>query len=272
MPADDALNLRETAWAGHLFLDSGQMLYAGPVGPTDAHAHHAFQVVLALEGQVTLSGSDAHSVVACTVAIIPPDTEHRVVVGCPSALMLYVDPDGIEGRRLRGLEIGRDAPATWQLAGNAMRQYGSLASPRDWTTAQQRRTLMLEALIGPGRRPQACHPALVRAVRELPRRLDHSLRLGTLARELGISESRLGHLFGEELGLPFRTYVAWLRVRAAAGAVQAGSTLAAAAYSAGFADAAHLTRTFRRMFGIVPSHLTGVVRWVGGPGAATISV
>ena len=60
----------------------------------------------------------------------------------------------------------------------------------------------------------------------------------------------------------------WLRLRRAGEALQAGEAIATAAHHAGFADAAHFTRTFRRMLGIVPSEIARVVDWVVEPWVA----
>jgi AraC-like DNA-binding protein len=43
--------------------------------------------------------------------------------------------------------------------------------------------------------------------------------------------------------------------------IAGGSSLTDAAHGSGYADAAHLTRTFGRMFGAPPSWLAGEVRW-----------
>jgi transcriptional regulator GlxA family with amidase domain len=63
------------------------------------------------------------------------------------------------------------------------------------------------------------------------------------------------HVFTTSLGIPLRPYLAWLRIQRAAGALVAGASIADAAAGAGFADAAHLSRTFRRMFGVPPSQM-----------------
>lgn len=81
---------------------------------------------------------------------------------------------------------------------------------------------------------------------------------------LGVSVSRFTHLFSESIGMPFRTYVLWLRLQAAFDALAAGRSLTQAAHDAGFSDAAHLSRTFRRMFGIAPSEALREVRFVRG--------
>src|SRR4029453_15865292 len=57
------------------------------------------------------------------------------------------------------------------------------------------------------------------------------------------------------LGVPVRPYILWLRLQRAACDMMNGASVTNAAYRAGFSDAAHLTRTFRRMLGATPSDL-----------------
>lgn len=70
-----------------------------------------------------------------------------------------------------------------------------------------------------------------------------------------LSSSRARHLFVEQTGLPFRSYLLWLRITKAVRIMSAGSSLTEAAHEAGFADSAHFSRTFRRMFGIPAASL-----------------
>jgi AraC-like DNA-binding protein len=79
--------------------------------------------------------------------------------------------------------------------------------------------------------------------------------LADLAGLGGLSAGRLRHLFVEQTGLPFKTYVLWLRLMKALEVAAAGESLTNAAHAAGFADSAHFSRTFRRMFGIAPAGL-----------------
>jgi AraC-like DNA-binding protein len=74
-----------------------------------------------------------------------------------------------------------------------------------------------------------------------------------LARRVGLSSGRLIHLFSEQMSLPLRRYVLWLRLRDVVLSLAMGHTLTEAAHRAGFADSAHMTRTFRGMFGMPPS-------------------
>ena len=70
-----------------------------------------------------------------------------------------------------------------------------------------------------------------------------------------MSPSRLTHLFRQQVGLPFGRYVLGLRLKAALQELSSGATLTDVAYKAGFADAAHLSRTSRLILGRTPTAL-----------------
>ena len=74
--------------------------------------------------------------------------------------------------------------------------------------------------------------------------------------------SRFRHLFTAEMGVSCRQYLLWVRLYNAVRELASGMSLTEAAHSVGFADAAYLTRTFRRMFGIVPSAISRSVHLV----------
>lgn len=102
--------------------------------------------------------------------------------------------------------------------------------------------------------PVQAHPRVERVLRvlhDLPAR--DRLSLERLAAVAGLSPSRFMHVFTRSVGMPLRRYILWLRLRRAACALAAGASVTHAAHSAGFSDAAHMTRTFRRMLGTTPA-------------------
>ena len=84
---------------------------------------------------------------------------------------------------------------------------------------------------------------------------DPPITLEAAARIAGLSPSRLSHLFVEQTGLSFKTYLLWIRLTRAVRLMTEGLSLTAVAHEAGFSDSAHFSRTFRRMFGIAPANL-----------------
>ena len=76
-----------------------------------------------------------------------------------------------------------------------------------------------------------------------------------LARIAYLSESRLQHVFREQVGVPIRRYLLWHRYLTALSLLADGSTVTDAAHAAGFADGAHLSRTAVRMNGYAPREM-----------------
>ena len=63
------------------------------------------------------------------------------------------------------------------------------------------------------------------------------------------------HAFTDSLGIAVRPYILWLRVQRACSELSNGASVTQAAVRAGFSDAAHLSRTFRRMLGTTPGEI-----------------
>jgi AraC-like DNA-binding protein len=224
-------------WAGRLFFGPWWLVYSGAVGPTEPHRHHALQVVL-VPGVRVVDDDGQRS----TPAVVAPDRRHALA-GDGLGSLVYVDPDAI------------GAPSA--LAGSV--PDGLLARDLPITMADARH---LVRLVTPARaidRPDR-HPAVALVLDRLPD--DPAMPLGELATSAGLSPDRLTHLFTEQVGIPLRGYRRWVRLLLAAEALRNGATLNDAAHQAGFADVAHLHRTFRDQFGLRPGQLLRAVEWV----------
>ncbi len=93
---------------------------------------------------------------------------------------------------------------------------------------------------------------VIDALAYLDASLDHSPRLVQAARAANISPSRLTQLFSAQVGIPFRRFVLWLRLRRGAEHVWESRSLTEAAHAAGFSDLAHFSRVCRATFGVAP--------------------
>lgn len=86
------------------------------------------------------------------------------------------------------------------------------------------------------------------AIDELP--LD---QISGLAKRLGLSASRLRHLFQEEIGCSVTHYARWIAVWKAARLWKQGTPFTELAREVGFYDLAHLDHAFIETFGVNPS-------------------
>lgn len=92
------------------------------------------------------------------------------------------------------------------------------------------------------------------AIKYMEKNFDEVLSLKDVAAYSCISETRFLHLFKQYTGLRFRRYQLWNRlIKSLPYLMQ--HTIADTAYSYGFTDNSHYTRTFVESFGISPSLL-----------------
>lgn len=69
-----------------------------------------------------------------------------------------------------------------------------------------------------------------------------------------LSDSRMSHLFKKEIGISIKKYFVWSKLkRAFESVVKENKNMYEASIENGFFDQAHLSNTFRQMFGISPS-------------------
>lgn len=244
-----------SGWTGLVLLDAGSFLYLGPGASADEHSHHAVQLVWARDAPVRLTL--AGEVIAARATLIPAHLEHALEASGPIALLL-VEPHGPRGAaldRLARAHSGADAEGLLR----------DLPFPRPGLRADEAlawRDAVLRALVGPASATPLSSVSR-RAVALIEVGLGGVPRLADVAARIGISPTRLTHLFTREVGVPFRRFILWSRIKRAVVAVQRGADLTGAALEAGFSDAAHLSRTFREMFGLSPSAVLPVATLVG---------
>lgn len=76
-----------------------------------------------------------------------------------------------------------------------------------------------------------------------------SHQLEYFSKLLGISKSRISHLFQSEMGVSLKHYILWKKLLFAIDTLRSITDLTNIALDCGFSDLSHLSRTFRKMFG-----------------------
>lgn len=233
--------------------DGGFLALGRARGIVPPHAHHAIQVVLALEGEIAACGADGRWRAGRGV-IIGPDAEHSYDSQGAWGAMLFVDPESTEGIWLRSalrddltwIPGQRVAACTVELTRFCERPLESLEIGALIRHCVQ----SLSAGVPPARR---LDPRVTEVLRKIQHSDDLRMSLESAAAAAFLSPSRFAHLFKQQVGLPFRRYLLWRKVTRAMLMIGREGTATTAAHAADFADAAHLTRTFCQMFGIPPS-------------------
>jgi AraC-like DNA-binding protein len=247
----------------HVSWDGGCLFIGSGVGMVPTHAHYAIQIVFGSEPGVRLRAGERAEWTSFDGAIIASRQPHAMdASGVRDNAVLFVEPETREGRALAELYLqGGIAP----LPGDV------LAAAREalfaaWRETRSRRAVaeasreVVRALTGGVQPSVVSDERILRAVAYINARLDAALTLEEVAAEACLSPSRFRHLFVEQTGMGLRPYVLWRRFLKVWELVMAGESMSTAAHAAGFADASHLTRTSRRMFGFPPSAMQVVTR------------
>lgn len=220
-----------------------------------AHAHHAIQIVIALDGCVAISGSDGDWHEARGI-IVRPDAEHSFDCNGAFGVMVFVDPESSEGAWL-SLSLRQDVTFVPDARLDAIvpSLRGFAEQPDESADIAP---LVRQCIQGlrPGLAPLRRFDARVTTVLDAIRGSDDlRMSLDQAASKACLSSTRFAHLFKDQVGLPFSRYMLWRKLTRAMVAIASEETIAAAAHAADFADAAHLTRTFYQMVGMAPSVL-----------------
>ena len=235
--------------------EGGFLLTARAQGVVPAHAHHAIQIVIALDGCVAISGSDGEWSQARGI-VVRPDAEHSFDCNGALGVMLFVDPESSEGAWL-STSLRQDITIVPDTRLDSMvPELCAFTEQPDESpdiAALIRRCIQgLRPGLAPARRLDARVTTVIDAIRASD---ELRMSLEQAADKACLSSTRFAHLFKEQVGLPFSRYMLWRKLTRAMVAIASEDTIAAAAHAADFADAAHLTRTFYQMFGMAPSVL-----------------
>ena len=243
----------------HLWDD--RFLYITPAIQSGLTARSSATLLASVSGHpFTLEAVDGTRV-RCAAALVAPHVSRRLDADGCGLLSLNLDPASNAYRMLARCMGGHGIEPI------DARRFGKL---RDDFDPAQRGLL-------PGHRLQMLSAKLVEAITERPeseaaidKRIERVLQAiranaGQIQlRELSVvaclSPDRLTHLFAQQVGVSVKRYALWTKVRRTVQQFTGHRPLTDVALVSGFTDAAHMSRTFQRYFGLPPSFLANQVR------------
>lgn len=235
-------------WSGKVLLWEEHGLFFGRAGNAAQHESPAIKVCISLEGSFGLQNNSKNY----TSAIIPAGEPHTIEGRGVKMAMLLLAPEGELGQLLGGEGI-TEIPGT--ILNKILPFLDSFSGPGitgDKGDAVYRS--VVKKIAGDGA-AAALDPRVAQSIEWIRAGREQGIIVGEIAAGVDLSESRFSHLFTEHVRVPVRRYLLWLRLRDALHLLAGGGSLTETAHEAGFADSAHLTRTFRTSLGIAPSEL-----------------
>lgn len=207
-----------------------------------AHCNPVVCVISGIRGSVSVIGGGEQ--VSGDVVLIRPGIEHKVECTGSGLNAMYLDGLAWDGLAWPFARTGGAALAQ-RLSGGI----GDLALEAIFQNVEAqdelRRRLTVDA--------PSCPRQLATVIEELTSDPMSRMTQFELADRLQMERTGALRMFKAVTGQTFRRFKQWSGLQHAARQIAAGELVRTAAMDAGFADTAHLTRTFRLSFGLTPS-------------------
>lgn len=245
--------------ANHLHLWSDRFLYVTPSIQSGLTARSAVTLLASATGQAfTLVAHDG-TVLRCTAALVAPHVPRRLDADGCGLLSLNVEPgSALFSDLMRFLGSAPIVPFDARVFGALREAFeGALHDQLDRASLHALCASMVLVTCGTRRaRPTPLDARVARVLHVLREEAGQGqVPLRNLATQVCLSPDRLTHLFREQTGLSIKRYLLWAKIRRTVPRIAAGLPLTDSALAGGFTDAAHMSRTFQRYFGLPPSFL-----------------
>ena len=239
--------------------DGGRALFAGPLHYNAAHAHSIPVYIAGLyeSFELRIAGGEWRH---CKAAVIPAGKSYELNAGGYPLAVFYIEPNIASFDALKRLI--RNTQETQGVLIGTPDQMPLLRDLCEDSSSAKWVSLALDSVVefSQRRTTHALDHRIANVVQRLHHCYDDLSPVADIASSVGLSTSRFQHVFTQEIGVPYRRYRSWHRLRAAIRNVVSGSDFTTAAHAAGFCDQAHFAHSFRRTFGAPASRSLFKVR------------
>lgn len=248
-------NTGESNWSGTVLVWDEQAIFLGLAADASLHESPAIKVCIALDGNFRLRTNENEDWTDYDSAIIAAGQPHAIDGRRNKMAMLLLAPETGLARPLAQTISDKGITRLPLESVDAIR---ALFSNFDETAQESLDNICFQIIhaISPKDETLPIDSRVSQSIEAIRSSCEEGISVRDIAADVELSESRFSHLFTENVRIPVRRYLLWLRVRDAMHLLARGMSLTEIAHEAGFSDSAHLTRTFRGMLGIAPSALT----------------
>jgi AraC-like DNA-binding protein len=239
-----------------IYLWPNKAIYFGTSPDNDVHAHHAVQICIGLDKEISVQNYRTQMIHTGHCIVIFEDIPHKLFAQDNQIVAIYLESEDRRNQQfLTALRQNRNdgigiLPLTGKELGSISQQlFTDVDIDKVWKTVNEAIGLVYSP--SPSPRPE---DKRVRAVIDIiASQRGRSIDLAFLSSKVFLSPSRLTHLFKQEVGIPINRFIVWWRVRAAIEQLSMSATLTEAAHASGFSDLPHMSKTFKQLFGFTPS-------------------
>lgn len=230
------------------FYEQVAVLY-GKVIDMDTHSHHFIQLSIGTGKGFKLTVEN-HTYHAKTM-IINHDVAHQFEGLDDKQMIVLIDPESPIGLMLKQKYLRDESAASLQTDFDQFVFGLQNAEGPTYIQMEQRIEKLFDILIGEQFNPELLQfDQRIQKAQAMLKNTPETITYEELVKSVFLSESRLSHLFTEHIGISVKQFMLWQKLLRSLKAIMQDNSFTESAYIGGFADAAHLSRTFKRMFGV----------------------
>ena len=221
--------------------NDGYGVYSNSNYETAKHSHYAIEIVFSTEGSFNIT-TNLSKYAGLKSVIIPPNLPHSFSCKNATCNLLFVDPlsdMGIYFIQQYDLNTRKDI----------------IVNPTDLARFHRKDKFDISLILkcAKSNRAKALDYRILNCVQAINSNVtDEKITLSELSKASFLSESRLAHLFKEQLGISVHQCILWKKIFFAALKSREGYSLTECAHYLGFSDSSHFNKVFYKMFGVNP--------------------
>ncbi|MBO3698174.1 AraC family transcriptional regulator [Roseivirga sp. E12] len=237
-----------------LYVWNGISMFWGASFHTDPHTHNTLQLVFDMDKSFLLKDADSEWT-AYNAALIGANHLHQLDSNDSIQLFIYLDAESEYAKSLdkKYLVEKKMCPLPGKLLRNLSNDFFKrlLLNSDCESLLKACHTILDQLIVSKSTKPLDSRVA--KALEFISRNANRSFKVGEVASDVCLSESRLRHLFKKEVGQPIQHFIQWMRVVDSLNMVLNGKQVSQSAIDAGFWDGAHMTKSYKDVLGIAPS-------------------
>lgn len=226
----------------HLFVHNFYALFIGHFFDNTEHKHHAIQLCTKLGSDLEICLEN--SITKGKSFLIAPDCTHKIVKGNGELFILFIDPETTIGKNLTNKYLKQNKFTELDLSSVTDKLNKPLTADKvNCLIKDIFKKLDIEE-------KREINPRIIKILDLIEQSPLKKIRIQEIANEFKLSESRIQHIFKEEVGISLQKFILWKRIGDAVQLTKSSNDLTWIAHEAGFSDSAHFSRTFKQMFGV----------------------
>ncbi|WP_417887535.1 AraC family transcriptional regulator [Zunongwangia sp.] len=227
-----------------IFVDKGILVYSGKSSITKNHKHYAIQIGIVLSGNYKLYIENVEY--TDKSFIIHSNVQHRHTSTNGALLCILIDPTTDLGNTL--IHNFRTPYQALSISRKVLMDLMIEMSNNDTLTSNLENRIFELLNLTPTKR--TIDNRIFQLIEKISMMDPHNTNLETLIRDIPLSKSRIRSLFKEQTGLSIQRYILWIKIKKAVYYIMQKYSLTEAAFLAGFADYAHLSRVINQISGL----------------------